>query len=74
MTPTTVPYDFVSFFVSNIEKLVILYISAKKKYYNLTKDSHKFQTSATERCASLRKSSGMFRQNPLKVPVKNLNL
>ena len=35
----------------NIEKLVCC-ISAKKNYYNFTKNSHKFQTSVTERCTS----------------------
>ena len=35
----------------------------KENYYNLTKNSHKFQTSVTERCTFLSKRSGMFRQN-----------
>ena len=30
--------------------------------------------SFTETCTSLKKSSGIFRQNPLEVPVKKLNL
>ena len=45
-----------------------------ENYYNLTKNSRKFQTSVTERCTSPSKRSGMFRQNRLKVPVKKLNL
>ena len=49
-------------------------VSAKKHYYNLTKNNHKFQASVTERCTSLSKSSEIFRQNPLKVPKKKLNL
>ena len=56
-----------------IEKLIVWCISAKKDYDNLTKNNHKFQASATESYTSLSKSSGMFRQNPLKVPVKKLN-
>ena len=66
------PYDFDSFLFI-IEKLIVRCISAKKNYDNLTKNNHKFQASATERCTSLSKSSGMFRQNPLKVPLKKLN-
>ena len=66
------PYDFDSFLFI-IEKLIVRCISAKKNYDNLTKNNHKFQASATERYTSLSKSSGMFRQNPLKVPVKKLN-
>ena len=45
-----------------------------KIYYNLTKNNHKFQTSVTERCTSLSKSSGIYLQNPLKVSVKKLNI
>ena len=67
-------HEFVSSFVCNIEKIIAWCISAKKNYYNLTKNNHKFQASVTERCYSLSKSSGIFRQNPLKVPVKKLNL
>ena len=37
-------------------------------------NSRKYQSSVTERCTSLSKCSGMFRQNLLKVPSKNLNL
>ena len=74
MTSTTVPNDFVSFSVYNIEKLIFWCISASKKYYNLTKNNHKFLATVTERCTFLSKSSGIFRQNPLKVPVKKLNL
>ena len=43
-----------------------LHISAMKNYYNLTKNNHKFQASATERCTSLSKSSGIFQQDLLK--------
>ena len=46
----------------------------KENYYNLTKNSRKFQTSVTERCTSLSKRSGMFRQKVLKVPGKKINL
>ena len=69
MTSKTVPHVFVIFFVYNINYNII---SAKKNYYNLTKNNHKFQASVTERCTSLSKSSGIFLQNPLKVPVKKL--
>ena len=72
MNSTTVPHDLVS--VCNIEKLIVWCTSAKKKFYNLTKNNHKFQRSVTERCTSLNKSSGIFPQNPLKVSVKKLNL
>ena len=67
-------HDFVSFFVCNIEKRIVWCISVKKNYYNLTKNNHKFHVSVSERCTSLIKSSGIFRQNPLKVPMKKLNL
>ena len=64
-------HDFINFFVGNIEKLSVWCISASKNYYNLTNNNHKFQASATEMCTSLSKSSEIFRQNLLKVPVKN---
>ena len=44
----------------------------KENYYNLTKNSHKFQTSITERYTFRSKHSGMFRQNVLKVPEKKI--
>ena len=69
-----VSHDFFSFFVCNIEKLIVWCISDKENYYNLTKNSLKFQTSVTERCTSLSKHSGMFRQNLFKVSVKDMNL
>ena len=69
-----VSHDFVSFFACNIKKLIVWCVSAKKNYYNLMKNNHKFQASFTERCTSLSKISGIFWQNPLKVPVKKLNL
>ena len=65
-----VPHGLVSFFVQNIEKVIACCISAKKNYHNLAKTSHKFQASVTERGISLSNSSGIFRQNPSKVPVK----
>ena len=68
-----VMHDFVSFFVCNIEKLIVWFISAKKSYYNLTKNN-KFQARVTERCISLSKSCGIFRENSLKVPVKKVTL
>ena len=37
-------------------------------------NSRKFKASVTERCTSLTKRSGIFRQNLLKVLVKKLNL
>ena len=46
----------------------------KENYYSLTKNSRKFQTSVTERCTFLSKSSGMFWQNVLKVRGKKINL
>ena len=58
----------------DIEKYIVWCISAKENYYNLTKNSCKSQASDTERCTSLSKPSGMFRQNALKVPVKKLKL
>ena len=73
-----VPHGFVSFFVcnimKNIKKLIAWCISAKKNNYNLTKNNHNFQASNTERCTSLSKNFGIFQQNPLKVPVKKLNV
>ena len=68
------PQNFVSFFVCNIEKLIVWCISARKNYCNLTKNNHKFQANVTERCTSLSKSSGIFRQNLLKAPAKRLFL
>ena len=52
--------DFVSFFACNIKKLIVWCVSAKKNYYNLMKNNHKFQASVTERCTSLSKISGIF--------------
>ena len=69
-----VMHDFVSFFVCNIEKLIVWFISAKKSYYNLTKNNNKFQARVTERFISLSKSCGIFRENSLKVPVKKVTL
>ena len=66
-------HDFVGFFANNIEKRSVCFISSKKNYYNLAKNNHKFQASVTERCTSLNKSSGIVRQNPLKVSVKKLD-
>ena len=67
-------HDVFSFFVCNIEKLIVWRISTKENYYNLTKNNRKFQASVTERCTSLSKRSRMFRQNVLRVAVKKLNL
>ena len=58
--------DFVDLFVFNIEKLVVWCISAKKNFYDFTKNNHKFQASVKERCTSLSKNSGIFQENPLK--------
>ena len=58
-TSTTVPHDIVIFFIWNIEKPIYCCISAKKNYYNLTKN--KFQATVTERCTSPSNSSGIFR-------------
>ena len=57
--------DFLNFFVCNIEKPIVwcsayLRISAKENYYNLTKNSRKFQASVTEKCACLSKRSECF--------------
>ena len=68
------PADFVIFFVCNIEKLIVWCIATKKAYYILTKNNRKFQATVGERFTSLGKSSGIFRQNPVKVPVKKLKL
>ena len=67
-TSTTMPHEFFRFFVCNIKKLIVWYISAKEDCHNLTKNSRKFQTVVTERCTR----SGMFRQNLLKVTGKKL--
>ena len=56
-----------NFFVCKIEKLIVWCISAKASYYNPTKNSRKFQGSVIERCTSLSKRSGMFRQKFEKV-------
>ena len=69
-TSTTVPHHFFSFFVFKLEKLIVWCLPAKKNYYHLTKNGLKFEASVTERCTSLGKRSGMFRQSLLKVPVK----
>ena len=66
------PRDPFNLFVCNIEKLIVWCISANRNY--LVRNSRKFQASVTERCTSLSKRSGMFRQNLLKVPVKRMNL
>ena len=63
----------VSLFLASI-KPVVWCISAKKNYYNLTKNKHEFPARVTKRCTSLSKSSGIFWKNPLKVPVKKLNI
>ena len=65
--------SLVSLFLTSI-KPVVWCISAKKNYDDLTKNNTEFQATVTERCTSLSKSSGIFWQNPLKVPVKKLNL
>ena len=52
----------------------LLFRVFKENYYNLTKNSRKFETSVTERCTFLSKRSGIFRQNVLKVPRKKINL
>ena len=67
------PHDFVSFVFWKIEKIVWC-ISVIRNYNNLKKNNHKFQETATERCTSLCNSPVIFQQNPLKVPVKKLNL
>ena len=59
------PHDFVGFAVCNTKKLIVWYISSKKTYYNLMKNSHKFQGSVTEKCTSLGISSGIFWQKNL---------
>ena len=61
----------VSLFVTSRNLLFGVFM---ENYYNLTKNSRKFQTSVTERCSFLSKRSGMFRQNFLKVPGKKINL
>ena len=43
------------------------YCYVKENYYNLMKNSRKFQANVTERHSSLSKRSRMFRQNLLKV-------
>ena len=67
------PYDFVSFSDCNFEKVIVWCISDKKSYEDLTKISI-FQAIVTERCDSLSKTSGIFWQNPLKVPMKKLKI
>ena len=63
-TSTTVPHDFVIFFICNIEKPIYCCISAKKSHYNLTKN--KFQATVTERCTSPSNSLGIFRHKCFK--------
>ena len=71
-TSKTVLHNFVSFLVFNIEKLIVWSISAKRNYYNVTKTNDKFQAGVTGRCTSLSNSSGIFRQDPFKIPFKTL--
>ena len=56
------------------KKFIVRYISAKENYYNLTKNSRKFQASVTERFTSLSKHSGIFRQKVLNVLAQKLSL
>ena len=62
----------VSMFVKARNFLLAVFLL--RKIISLTKNNHIFQASVTERCASLSKSSGIFRQNPLRVRVKKLNI
>ena len=71
-TSTTVPHDFVIFFICNIEKPIYCCIPAKKSHYNLTKN--KFQATVTERCILPVIVWEYFATNALKVPVNKLNL
>ena len=66
-------HDFVSFSDCNFEKVIVSCISDKKSYEDLTKINI-FQVIVTERCDSLSKTSGIFWQNPLKVPMKKLKI
>ena len=62
-----------SLFVTSRNLLFAVFLS-RKSIIIFKKNNQKFQTSVTERRTSLNKSSWMFQQNPLKVPVKKLDL
>ena len=62
----------VSLFVTSRNLLFGVFLP--RKIIQSHKKTRKFKTSVTERCTSLSKHSGMFRQNLFKVPVKELNL
>ena len=69
------PRDLFNVFVDSIEILVVWCISAKENHCNLQKIAVNLRrVSIKERCTSLTRRSGMFRQNLLKAPVKKLNL
>ena len=65
---------FISLFVTSRNLLFGVFLPRKIIEKFLAKNSRKFQASVTERCTSLSKSSGMFRQNLLKVALKKINL
>ena len=66
--------NFLSYLFVTSRNLLFGVFLPKKNYYNITKNSRKCQASVSERCTSLCKHSGMFRQNLSKVPVNKLNL
>ena len=65
---TTVPYYYVSFCVSNVEQLIVWYISDEQSYCNLIKNRHKFQGTVIERCAA-RGRPEIFREIFLEVAM-----
>ena len=60
--------------------LIYLFVTSRNLLFGvfcqgkLLQSYENYQASVTERCTSLSKCSGMFRQNLLKVPVKKLYL
>ena len=61
----------------HVTLLISLFATSRNLLFGVflpRKNTRKFQASVTERCTSLSKCSGMFRQNLLKIPVKKFNL
>ena len=56
-----------------VEQHIFKRISDKQSCYSFTKYSCKFQECVTESCTFIKRSE-IFRQNLLKVPLKELNL
>ena len=65
----TVSHDFLFYFFVTLRKL-FFDVFLPRKITNLAKNNYKFQV----RCTSSSKRSEIFRQNPLKIPLKKLHL